>query len=48
VGRPVRDPAELYAAQQEASLKAAEKTLGIAIDRPTLHASEERDATVVG
>ena len=45
VGRPVRDPAELYAAQQEASLKAAEKTLGIAIDRTTLHPSEERDAT---
>jgi uncharacterized glyoxalase superfamily metalloenzyme YdcJ len=48
VGRPVRDPAELYAAQQEASLKAAEKTLGIAIDRTTLHPSEERDATVAG
>lgn len=47
-GRPVRDPAELYAAQQEASLKAAEKTLGIAIDRTTLHPSEGRDATVDG
>jgi uncharacterized glyoxalase superfamily metalloenzyme YdcJ len=40
VGRPVLNPAELYATQQEASLKAAEKTLGIAIDRTTLHPSE--------
>ena len=48
MGRPVRDPAELYAAQQEASLKAAEKTLGIAIDRTPLHPSEGRNVAVAG
>ena len=33
VGRPVHDPAELYAAQQEASLRAAEKALGVPVAR---------------
>jgi uncharacterized glyoxalase superfamily metalloenzyme YdcJ len=32
VGRAVHDPAELYAAQQEASLRTAEKVLGIPVD----------------
>jgi uncharacterized glyoxalase superfamily metalloenzyme YdcJ len=47
VGRPVRDPAELYAAQQEASLKAAEKALGISIDRSALHSQEGMDGAAV-
>ncbi|MDT0353082.1 2-oxoadipate dioxygenase/decarboxylase [Pseudonocardia charpentierae] len=47
IGRPVRDPAELYAAQQEASLDAAEKALGITIDRTALHALEGMDVATV-
>jgi uncharacterized glyoxalase superfamily metalloenzyme YdcJ len=33
VGRPVHDPAELYAAQQEASLRATGKALGVPVGR---------------
>lgn len=43
VGRRIHDPADLYLAQQEASLKAAEKALGIAIDRTALHMLQGHD-----
>jgi uncharacterized glyoxalase superfamily metalloenzyme YdcJ len=46
VGRPVHDPVELYVAEQEASLNAAEKALGISIDRTALHALEGIDGRV--
>ena len=46
VGRPVHDPAELYAAQQEASLKVAEKALGLPIDRTVPHVLEGIDGRV--
>ena len=38
MGRRIHDPTDLYAAQQEASLTAAEEALGITIDRTGLHA----------
>ena len=47
MGRPVRDPAELYAAQQEASLKAAEKALDITIDRTARHSLEGMNGAAV-
>jgi uncharacterized glyoxalase superfamily metalloenzyme YdcJ len=45
VGRPVHEPAQLYAAQQEASLTAVEHALGVTIDRAGLHALQGLDSS---